>query len=221
MKISDFGPNGTIQELITSTMYLYLDKNLLHSWDQYFQITKELPYLNTLTLTGNKFKRIDKSYLNGKNVNDMINPYLKELVLIDMSLDWGQIDILAPTFVYIEQLHLVRNNCNKICTQYEINEEHFQNLKFLNVEQNEIESWDELIGFRVLPWLRRLTFSKNKIKEIYYKHGFPEVYMVAMEDNLFSDWKAFDALNQFKQVKVLRSHGNPIFETLGTDLGRQ
>jgi len=39
----------------------------------------------------------------------MIAPFLKELVLIDMALDWGQIDILAPTFVYIEELHLVRN----------------------------------------------------------------------------------------------------------------
>lgn len=40
--------------------------------------------------------------MQGKNVNEMINPYLKELVLIDMSLDWSQIDVLAPTLVYVE-----------------------------------------------------------------------------------------------------------------------
>lgn len=46
--------------------------------------------------------------MEGKKVEEMINPHLKELILIDMSLDWGQIDVLSPTFVYIEQLHLVR-----------------------------------------------------------------------------------------------------------------
>lgn len=116
LKISDLGPPGTLRDLIPSTMYLHLDKNLLYSWDQFFQITRELRYLSTLTLTGNRFKRIDKSYMDDKNVDELINPFLTELVLIDMGLDWSQIDILAPTFVYVEQLHLVRNKCNKICS---------------------------------------------------------------------------------------------------------
>ena len=33
MKISDLGPRGTLAELIPKTMNLYLDKNLLYSWD--------------------------------------------------------------------------------------------------------------------------------------------------------------------------------------------
>jgi hypothetical protein len=102
MRISDLGPKGSLQELIPRTQYLYLDKNLLHSWDQFYQITRELRQLHTLVLTGNKFKRIDNSYLEGKRVEEMINPYLKELILIDMALDWSTIDILAPTLVYVE-----------------------------------------------------------------------------------------------------------------------
>ncbi len=35
-KISSLGPRGALRDLIPSTMYLHLDKNLLHSWDQYF-----------------------------------------------------------------------------------------------------------------------------------------------------------------------------------------
>ncbi len=75
---------------------------MLYSWDQFFFITKELRFLNTLVLTGNKFRRIDQSYLADKKVEELINPYLKELILIDMALDWSQIDILAPTLVYVE-----------------------------------------------------------------------------------------------------------------------
>lgn len=157
---------------------------MLHSWDQFYQITKELRFLHTLVLTGNKFKRIDQSYLADKKVEELINPYLKELILIDMALDWGQIDILAPTLVYVEQLHLVRCLCKKVCTKYQISKEYFKNLKFINLEQNGIESWDELAGFRNLPVLKRMTVSKNKIREIYYKPGFNDLYMITLEDNL-------------------------------------
>lgn len=102
MKISDLGPKGSLSTIIPNTQYLYLDKNMLYSWDQFYFITKELRFLNTLVLTGNKFRRIDQSYLADKKVEELINPYLKELILIDMALDWGQIDILAPTLVYVE-----------------------------------------------------------------------------------------------------------------------
>ena len=68
-------------------------------------------------------------------------------------------------------------------------------MKFINLEQNGIESWDEVIGFRNLPNMRRLTVSKNRLTNIYYKPGFNDLYMVAIEDNLIMDWKSFDALN--------------------------
>jgi hypothetical protein len=42
-----------------------------------------------LVLSGNKFRKIDKDYLVGKNVDQMINLHLRELVLIDMSLEWS------------------------------------------------------------------------------------------------------------------------------------
>ena len=46
----------------------------------------------------------------------MMSTHLHELVLIDMGLDWEQIDILSPTLLYVESLFLVRNNCRKICS---------------------------------------------------------------------------------------------------------
>ena len=70
-------------------MNLYLDKNFLYSWDQFFQITAELRFLRVLALTGNKFRRIDKTYFDGKNIDHLIHGHLSELVLIDMSLDWS------------------------------------------------------------------------------------------------------------------------------------
>lgn len=101
-KISELGPPGTIQSLIPTCMNLYLDKNFLYSWDQFFQITAELSNLRVLVLTGNRFRRIDKTYFDGKIIDQMVPLHLNELVLIDMNLDWSQIDILSPTLHYVE-----------------------------------------------------------------------------------------------------------------------
>ena len=134
LKISEVGPPGQLRNLISNCMHLYLDKNFLYSWDQFFQITHELPCLRILALTGNKFRKIDKTYFDDKNIDQLIPTHLHELVLIDMSLDWGQIDILAPTLIYVENLYLVRNNCKKICSEYTINKDHFKNLRYINFE---------------------------------------------------------------------------------------
>lgn len=89
LKISEIGPFGCLRNLIPSCMHLYLDKNLLYSWDQYFQIIRELPYLRILALTGNKFRKLPKNYFEDKSIEALIPTHLHELVLIDMSLDWG------------------------------------------------------------------------------------------------------------------------------------
>ncbi len=39
--------------------------------------------------------------------------------------------------------------------------------------------------------------------------------MIAIEDNLISNWTSFDALNQFKKISVIRCGGNPILEVAG------
>ena len=73
-----------------------------------------------MALSGNRFRRIDKNYFDGKNIDEMVPLRLKELILIDMGLDWGQIDILSPTFLFVEELFLVKNKCSKISTEYSI-----------------------------------------------------------------------------------------------------
>ena len=118
MNISEVGESGALRQLIPGTMNLYLDKNKLYSWDQYFQIIHQLPYLRLITLTGNRFRRIPDNYLEGKNIAQLIHTSLSEVIFIEMALDWPQILALAPVLCYVEQLHLVRNNCNKICSMY-------------------------------------------------------------------------------------------------------
>jgi len=69
MKISSLGETGILKQLIPGAFNLYLDKNLLYSWDQYFEIIKQLSYLRLVTLTGNKFIKLSPDYLADKNIN--------------------------------------------------------------------------------------------------------------------------------------------------------
>lgn len=156
--------------------------------------------MRILALTGNKFRKIDKTYFDDKNIAALLPRHLNELVLIDMGLDWSQIDILAPTLVYVENLYLVRNNCRKICSEYTISKEYFKNLRYLNLEQNGIESWAEIEGFRILQDFQYLIINKNLIKEIWRKPGFRSLCQLSFDDNLINSWKTFDELDAFDSM---------------------
>jgi hypothetical protein len=42
-------------------------------------------------------------------------------------------------------------------------------LKFINLEENGIASWEEIEEFRKLPNLKRMTLNKNPISKVQYK----------------------------------------------------
>ena len=49
------------------------------------------------------------------------------------------------------------------------------------------------------------------IKEIYHKPGFKDLRYISFDDNLISDWKTFDALNEFEsRIKQIRCQNNPV-----------
>jgi Leucine-rich repeat (LRR) protein len=166
-RISDLGPPGQLRSLIPNCMSLFLERNFLYSWDQFFLITSQIPNLRTLALSGNRLRKIDRTYFDGKDIQSMIPAVLKELVLIDMGLDWRTIDILSPTFINVEELFLVKNKCSKICSEYSISKDNFKSLKSLNLEENGIQSWAELDGFRVLKEFNKLILNKNQIPSIW------------------------------------------------------
>lgn len=58
-------------------------------------------------------------------------------------------------------------------------------------------SWDEVEEFRKLKNLKRMTLNKNFIKKINYKAGWPELYMLSIEDNDIETHGSLDALNDF------------------------
>jgi hypothetical protein len=159
--------------------------------------------------------------MEGKNVDELINPYLKVLVLIGMELDWSQIDIVSPALTYVEELILCRNKCNKISSEYEISKDVWRHLKFINLEENNIDDWEEIQGFRKLEKIKKLGLGINQIKHINFRPGFPELYAVDIYQNLIDNWESMDQLNEYKQIKRLRISDNPLTSGENKEKARQ
>jgi Leucine-rich repeat (LRR) protein len=199
---------------------LYLEDNLIWNWDQFFTITKQIRFLNTLNLSGNRMKKIDRSYMENKNVNELMNPHLKILVLLGMKLEWSQIDAISPALTFVEELHLCRNNCSIISSEFDISKDVWRNLKFLNLEENNISDFEEIQGFRKLNKLKKLGLGINQIKHIKYRPGFRELFAIDIFENMIDNYESIDQLNEFHGITRLRISDNPITSSENKDKTR-
>ncbi|CAG9323309.1 unnamed protein product [Blepharisma stoltei] len=180
---------------------LLLDKNLLFSWNQIAQILSEIPNLKTLSISQNR--------INQPLTVSFTHP-LKILVLNSMDLVWEEALTLIPHLPCLEELHLYKNRCNVIS----INPELFSNLKLLNLQDNQISSW-EMINQNCsgLPALEKLILNQNQIDYIYYSGGFPRLEALSVEQNCLNNWRSIDELYKFPAgLKELRIQGNPALQ---------
>lgn len=110
----------------------------------------------------------------------------------------------------MEELHLCRNKCSQISSKFQIDPKIWKNLKYLNLEDNNISDWDEIQGFRNCPLFYNLGMAKNKIRSINFKPGFRELYCLSLDDNLIDNWASIDQLNEYRFIKRLRFANNPL-----------
>lgn len=89
------------------------------------------------------------------------------------------------------------------------------------MEQNGIEDWAELEGFRILQDFQYLIVNKNLIREIYHKPGFRNLRQLSFDENLINSWKTFDELNTFdSMISEIRCSGNPITTEVDAEIKR-
>lgn len=125
--ISDIGPSGFLRRLTPNLKVLSLEKNLIFSWDQIFQIGHELPNLESLSISENKLNELENDVLYKENIrvlsaqtpNILINSKpveafknLKTLILLDMGLNWKELNKVKAAFDKVEELILCRNELN-------------------------------------------------------------------------------------------------------------
>lgn len=209
LKISFIENN--LNHIIPNVQYLNLDYNLLYDWSQYFTIVKALPNLYSLSLNHNRLIKPSKSIINDKKEEELINPKLKILSLIAMELGWEDIMILSKSFKMLEELWLCQNNCSKISSLNETNElANLNSLKLLNLEENDIKSWNEISCFSILENLEKLYLGLNFIETISYFDGFQKLTAITLHGNRIKQIKQINFLDKFPILSSTRMNDNPL-----------
>ena len=220
-KISDIGPDGSLQQLLPNVSTLSLEANLLFDWNQVFLIGRELKNLEELAISSNRLtlpdedvRKINKIVINSNDtiINEPplgVFDNLKTIILISMKLTWKRFNLLAPIFFNVENLVLCYNKMNDF-ENFEFSGTDFKNLKFLNMEGNELETFEGVMKFSTAPKLEKLTLSLNKMKDLGKVSGFESLLTLIIEENDVSDFYIFSQMNMFPKLENIRITKNPL-----------
>ncbi|KAF2300620.1 hypothetical protein GH714_014533 [Hevea brasiliensis] len=130
----------------------------------------------------------------------------------------------------IEELHLMRNGISRIMPTSSSIVQGFGSLRLLNLENNSIAEWNEILKLSLLRSLEQLHLNKNNLKHIFYpdadtiqkllsgsesnvKMPFQNLHCLLLGGNNIEDLASVDSLNSFPKLVDIRLSENPIADT--------
>ncbi|KAF8411905.1 hypothetical protein HHK36_004463 [Tetracentron sinense] len=251
--VSSTGPPCQINAIVPNLKELDLTGNLISEWQDVGAICQELPDLAVLNLTNNSMANDITGLPLLKNI--------RILVLNNTGLKWTQVEILKQSLPAIEELHLMGNKLTTITIHLVVESRErifevqshalldgsevtrvkpansnfvqgFDSLRLLNLEDNCIAAWDEVLKLSQLRSLEQLHLNKNNLNHIFYsdldtRHDFlncyerPEEFCRPFENlrclllggNNIEDLASVDSLNSFPILMDIRLSENPIADT--------
>ncbi|MED6109337.1 hypothetical protein PIB30_032559 [Stylosanthes scabra] len=218
MGVSFPGNPYQINSTVPNMKELDLTGNLLSDWKDVATICEQLPALKALNLS-----------------NNLMSPYKSELpplesirvvVLNNTGVDWEQVELLKQSLTAIEELHLIGNNISRVLPMSSSFVQGFNSLCLLNLDDNCIVEWDEVMKLSQLRCLEQLYLNKNCLKSIFYPDNnqqneseatsykpFQNLHCLLLGDNNISDLTSVDSLNLFPNLVETRLSENPITDS--------
>ncbi|CAN4127878.1 unnamed protein product [Withania somnifera] len=219
--VSSAGPPGHMNTTIPRLKELDLTGNLLSDWREIAAICKELPALVALNLSYN----IMSHHISGM---PLLN-HIKVVVLNHTDIRWKQAEMLKDSLPLVEELHLMGNKLRKITPLSSDIVHGFDSLRLLNLENNFIATWDEIMKLSQLKRLEQLFLSNNCISHIWYPdhnslseppnshellgesfRPFQNLRCLLVGGNKIEDISSIDTLNLFPNLLDIRLSENPI-----------
>ncbi|KAL6624574.1 hypothetical protein ACP70R_031895 [Stipagrostis hirtigluma subsp. patula] len=210
MGVSSIGSPDELKSLVPNLRLLDLTGNLLSQWQDISSLCQALASLEVLNLTNNTME------------NDVIeSPMLENiriLVLNNCSVTWELIEKIKVSFACLSELHLMSNKLKMIMTPDGKFVQGFSTLRLLNLEDNLIDSWDEIMKLAYLRSLEQLHLNKNRLRHIEYPSNLGDASTVPFENlqvlllgsNEIDDFPSVDSLNLFPSLTDVRLSDNPI-----------
>ncbi|KAE8903119.1 hypothetical protein PF005_g20264 [Phytophthora fragariae] len=223
-QISELGEGDNLMKLTPKLTELDLSRNLFRSWGDIFDIVKNLPLLETLVLSNNRFvvEEEDATSDDGNAVFDngtRVFDNVKVLVLNQTLLSWQDVGrIVTRHFPKLEQLHLVDNEYeDDQLMELQSAAGWFETLEVLNLSMNRLSSWKrvlQVVGGSFVN-LTQLLLNDNRIVTFVTDTKdsaavFQKLTTLSVSGNLVDSWTSIDALNAFPQLDTLRLSKNPL-----------
>ncbi|XP_019155293.1 PREDICTED: tubulin-folding cofactor E, partial [Ipomoea nil] len=230
--VSSAGDPCHISTTIPNLKELDLTGNLLSEWEEVGIICKELPGLAALNLSHN----IMAHDISGMPLLNNI----RILVLNHTGISWKHVEILKDSFPFIEELHLVGNKLKEITPSSSTFVKGFDSLHLLNLDDNCIDSWEEILKLSQLRSLEQLFLNHNNLSCIWYPdHGtlhetvangdeclgkgskpFKNLHSLLLGNNIIKDVESVDSLNYFPNLLEVRLSENPVTDPVKSGLSR-
>lgn len=215
--VSSSGDPSQISKTLPNLKELDLTGNLLSEWQDVAVICSGLPALTALNLTSNTM-----SY-SVVGISHLTN--LRILVLNNTAINWSQVEVLKDSLQAIEELHLMGNKLREITPTSSNVVQGFDSLRLLNLEDNDIADWGEILKLSQLKCLEQLQLNKNNIERIWYpatdelpySSGSPDkshkpfqnLRCLLIGANKIEDVASIDALNSYPGLVDIRCSENP------------
>ncbi|KDP45616.1 hypothetical protein JCGZ_17223 [Jatropha curcas] len=220
--VSTTGNPTDISNLVPNLKELDLTGNLLSEWKDVGTMCEHLPALSALNLSNNIMSQSITGLPQLKNI--------RVLVLNNSGINWTQVEVLNHLLPVIEELHLMGNGICTITSTASSIVQGFDSLRLLNLEDNLIAEWNEILKLSLLKSLEQLHLNKNNLKRIFYpgadimdkllggseshlKTPFQSLHCLLLGANKLEDLASIDSLNSFPKLVDIRLSENPITDT--------
>ncbi|XP_063943504.1 tubulin-folding cofactor E isoform X2 [Daucus carota subsp. sativus] len=156
-------------------------------------------------------------------------PNLKELDLTGNLLSEWEVELLKDSLPLIEELHLMGNKVKNIQPTSSTTVQGFIHLRLLNLEDNCLADWNEILKLSHLQSLEQLHLNKNDLNCIRYPDNvaiqklasgcesfekdivpFQNLCCLLLGGNNIGDLASVDSLNSFPRLTDIRLSGNPV-----------
>ncbi|XP_047173440.1 tubulin-folding cofactor E isoform X2 [Vigna umbellata] len=194
---------------------LDLTGNLLSEWKDVGTICEQLPALRTINLSNN--------LMSPYKTNLPILKIIQVLVVNNTGVDWEQVELLRQSLSTIEELHIMGNNISRILPGSSSTVQGFDCLRLLNLENNCIDEWNEIMKLSQLRCLEKLYLNKNCLNSLFYPDNneryesevtcykpFQNLCRLLLGNNNIDDLASIDSLNLFPSLVDIRLSENPI-----------
>ncbi|KAL6179242.1 hypothetical protein ACLB2K_050758 [Fragaria x ananassa] len=219
--VSSPGDPCEIGAVVPNLKELDLTGNLISEWKDVGTICEQLPDLVALNLSCNLMS------------DDIVGlPPLKSiriLVLNNVGINWTLVEVLKHSLPAIEELHLMANHISTIKPTSSSIVQGFDYLRLLNLDDNCITDWNEILKLSQLPSLEQLHLNNNNLNNVFYPDAgvmlellngheshekgykaFQNLRCLLLGGNIIKDPSSIDALNSFPQLVDVRLSGNPV-----------